>query len=518
MRHKYALINSTIGITLFIISTILLVVRRSVMINTLGADFVAINALFNDILMLLNIADIGLWGAVGAVLFKPIREQNYIQIKGIISFFKKVYRIIGSIFIIFSMIVVFVIGYFFDHPEITDNQIRFYFTLTAINIAYTYYFSYRMILKDTDQKLYYLSFVITLCKAVATIFQIIFLIFLKSFTVYLVIDFLTTIIYISIFNRIITRKYSFLKECDSEIDKDIKDKIIRSLKGLVFHKLGYLALNSTNYLYTALFSGLKMTAIYSNYQMIIVVIQGLINNLFTSINSTIGNIIIGEDSEKRYINFRILFLINFWLVSLAAILFYNTSSSFMSFWVGTDYIAPNNTVALFTAYIFFGLIRAATEQFKFASGVFYEDRFIPLIEAFVNVVSCLLLGKEFGITGIVAGNLLTVLLITTWQKPYIVFKYVFHRSLREYFKLFILFLIIGMLALYISNKMCILLNSSLSISNYIFIFIVNSLITVFVVNIIYVLFFWNTQMFKMIRKYTINAIKLVTIQLPTREN
>lgn len=321
--------------------------------------------------------------------------------------------------------------------------------------------------------------------------------FIDSFTVYLTIDIAGTILYIIILNIIIRKKFSILKNKEAVIEQETKTEIVKSLKGLVYHKLGTVSVYGTNYLYTTMFAGLTQTAIYSNYQLMIRVVEGIINNFFTALTSTIGNLLASEGDEKVYSLFKVLFLINFWLVSLAAIIFYNSSSAFISLWVGKKYIISDTTLVLFTAYIFVMYIRPSTEQFKFAAGIFYEDRFIPIIEAILNLIACLALGYYFGMTGIIAGNLISTLLVISWQKPYMVFKYVFKRSLKEYFKVLIPYIILCIFALVVSNWVCSLLNLPFNL----FGFVGYVVATVLVVNVIYLAVFWKTRVFSELRNY-----------------
>lgn len=486
-----------VSILIFTLMMLITFTKRSFMMRTIGADTVGLNALFADVIGLLNMADIGISGAIGAVLYKPISEKKFDIIKGIIGYYKKAYRIIGIIFVIVCGTGLLFINLLFKHPTFSDNQVRLYFFLIAVNIAITYFFTCKYILMTADQKLYIFNLVNTGLKLAAAVVEIILLMKTGSFVLYLVIELSTNIIAIVCLNQIISRAYKRMNTCEAVLEDSTKAAINKSIKGLVFHRIGFSAVFGTNYLYTTLFSNLVMTAIYSNYVLIINGMTGLTGTLFSAISSSIGNILVTENEDTIYENYKTMCLVNFWLTSIAAIAFYTASPAFITAWVGHKYIVSPITLIIFTATFFLTGIRPSSEQFKFAAGIFYEDRFVPIIEAIVNIIACLLLGYRFGMTGVVAGNLISTILIVTWQKPYMVYKYILKRKFFGYFKIVAPFLIATGLSLGVSKYIIGMIGSSKSYAGALEIGCISFIIT----NLVYITLFSRTNAYKPIKGY-----------------
>ena len=506
MRLKYVIKNSMFSIVILVVNIFIGLIRRSVMVKALGPDLVGLSALFGDVIGFLNVADIGLSGGIGAVLFKPIHERNFKLISSILNYYKKIYLTLGAIFVFLEGILTMYICFMISHPGISNNDVRLYFFLISINVALTYFLTYRFILISTDQNLYKYNIVSVIFKLIAASLEVILLMYVtKSFMIYLLIELISNLLYIIVQNSIIKRKYKELNTKQVILDIEIKNKVVKSLKGYGYNKIGNVAVFGTNYVYTALFSGLGGTAIYSNYQLLVSAMVSVCGITFNSLNSTIGNILATESEERVYKLFKLIFFINFWVASLVGIIFYNSSRAFVSAWIGKNYVASTSTVILFTAYFFFTSIRSSTEGFKAAGGIFYEDRYVPLAEAAINFIACISLGYKYGLAGVIGGNLISTLAIVTWEKPYMVFKLIFKRRLLDYFKELVFYIVVGVGALFLSMFVCRIVETQINFIG----FIEDAVISFLVVNIVFVAVFYNTKVFKEVIGYFKKVFALI---------
>ena len=152
--------------------------------------------------------------------------------------------------------------------------------------------------------------------------------------------------------------------------------------------------------------------------------------------------------------------------------------------------------------LYFVAMRGSVEQFKMASGNYYQDRYAPIIEAVINLVTSLILVRYIGLTGVFIGTLISNFTVVFWVKPYIVYKYVFDKNLVEYFKMYFRYLLIALLPLFITN----ILTSSLKYNYTVTDFILNCSINIVTINIIYIIVFYKSEEFK----YFINILNNIT--------
>lgn len=85
------------GVLERLIITLLPFVVRTVFLNVLGAEILGLNGLFTSILNILNIAELGFSNAVIYNMYKPIAQNDVDKVCALMKFYKKIYRIIGTI-------------------------------------------------------------------------------------------------------------------------------------------------------------------------------------------------------------------------------------------------------------------------------------------------------------------------------------------------------------------------------------------------------------------------------------
>ena len=268
------------------------------------------------------------------------------------------------------------------------------------------------------------------------------------------------------------------------------------------HQIGILVLNCTDNLVISKFLGLTTLAMYTNYQIIIGTLQNLVNSILNGITSSLGNLIAEGDIDKSYSIHKKLFFMSFWITSFIVISLYNTLDQFIALWVGRTNIIDNFTLSIILINVYFFTMRGSVEQFKMASGNYYQDRYAPIIEAVINLVSSTILVRYIGLTGVFIGTLISNLTVAFWVKPYIVYKYVFDKNLVEYFKMYFRYLLIALLPLFITN----ILTSSLKYNYTVTDFILNCSINIVIINIIYIIVFYKSEEFK----YFINILDNIT--------
>ena len=72
--------------------------------------------------------------------------------------------------------------------------------------------------------------------------------------------------------------------------------------------------------------------------------------------------------------------------------------------------------------------------FRDTWGLFYKDRYKPILEIIINISVQLVLGKIYGLNGILFGTTLSILLSSFWIEPLVLYRYGFEMSLSKFFK------------------------------------------------------------------------------------
>ena len=66
---------------------------RTIIIRTLGSEYLGLNSLFSSILQVLNLSELGFGSAMVYSMYKPIAEENHVAICALLRFYRKIYVI-----------------------------------------------------------------------------------------------------------------------------------------------------------------------------------------------------------------------------------------------------------------------------------------------------------------------------------------------------------------------------------------------------------------------------------------
>ena len=129
---------------------------------------------------------------------------------------------------------------------------------------------------------------------------------------------------------------------------------------------------------------------------------------------------------------------------------------------------------------------------KSAAGIYVEDAWVPFGFAIINLGVSIILGKYWGVFGVIVGSIIGSICTADWFRPIVIFKKVFKVSSWDYFKNYFKYIVLGLAYMFISVEIC----NIISVSNIFINFVLRCFICVFVPNIITIILFFNTSEFK----------------------
>ena len=81
-KTKNASRNIVFGVSLKVYQILLPFIMRTVMMYTIGVEYLGLNSLFTSVLQVLNLAELGVGSAMVFSMYKPIAEDDSITICG----------------------------------------------------------------------------------------------------------------------------------------------------------------------------------------------------------------------------------------------------------------------------------------------------------------------------------------------------------------------------------------------------------------------------------------------------
>ena len=231
--------------------------------------------------------------------------------------------------------------------------------------------------------------------------------------------------------------YPYLKDVDKAEklkDDDLKD-IKVNIKALMFHKVGNYVLTATDNIVISKFIGIVTVGIYSNYVLVHSAISNFIYVFISNATASFGNLIAEDNGEKRFKVFKEMDFIAYALYGVSMVCLLFTFNPFIEFVFGSKFVLPFTVVMLIMINYYLVGLNQVPIIVQSAAGVYKYDKYVPLIEAAVNVVASVILVQFMGLSGILIGTLISYCLPLV-IKPFVVFKYVLFKDIKLYFKSF----------------------------------------------------------------------------------
>ena len=104
MRTSNSIKNSLTSLLSNVIVIITLFVEKSFFIKILGIDYSGIDGLFNNILTILNLIELGIGSSITYNLYSYVKKDDKETIKSIMNFFRNAYNVIILI-ILFHIVI-----------------------------------------------------------------------------------------------------------------------------------------------------------------------------------------------------------------------------------------------------------------------------------------------------------------------------------------------------------------------------------------------------------------------------
>jgi len=432
-RTKNTSRNIIYAVVFQVIKLLLTFASRIIFVKMLGAEYLGVNGLFSNVLTILSLTDLGMTTTMMYCLYKPLAENNEEKISRYINYFKKTYNIIALLVAVVGITLIPALKYIVNLPNEMEH-IYLYYILLLLNSVISYLFVYKTTLLQADQKMYIINKYDTIFQFILFIMQIGVLLVTRSFTLYL----LSNVICTFLSNLLKARKadeiYPYLKDNKKVIlNKKEKKDLYNNLFSMFFYKLGGVIQSNTDNILISIFAGTIFVGYYSNYSQIILQVTTFLTILFTSLKASVGNFVTEKDKESQYTMFEILEVYNFWLVGASSLLFLTLIPDFIRLCFGQEYILGELFLIFIVLNFYTSNIRQTMWVYRETTGIFVKTKYITMVTSLINLVLSIILGKIWGLMGVVIATVIARMVYAWWKEPLIIYNDCFAKSSKDYF-------------------------------------------------------------------------------------
>ena len=156
-KAKYAAKSIWSGTINRLVTMIFPFIVRTMMIYTIGAQYLGLSSIFTSILQILSFTELGIGNVMVFSMYKPIAENDTATICALYNLYKRLYRIIGTVMLGIGLAILPMINHFVSGEAPADINLYVLYLVYLFNSVISYWlFAYKDALISAHQK-YYLS-------------------------------------------------------------------------------------------------------------------------------------------------------------------------------------------------------------------------------------------------------------------------------------------------------------------------------------------------------------------------
>ena len=441
-RKRKLLYNTTFGIIEQVVTLVCGFILPRLFLESYGS---AVNGLVSTIsryLGLISLLDLGVGSVVQASMYKPLADNNMLQLSKVFKSTQRFFRKLCGIFIAYTAVLAFVF------PLVIDKKDDFFFSFSLVIILsigsvtqFMFGISYQKLL-SADQK-GYISYIVSIISIIInTVLSVLLIKFGASIQAVKLISSLIFVIKPFVFMLYVRKHY--------QLDRKVvltEEPIKQKWNGFSQH-VASVVFDNVDVVLLSFFSTMENISVYSVYSMITGGVQKIIMSAANGLESLFGNLI-AKNEESKLLS---AFVSVEWSVHFSVTIIYTiaaiTITPFVSVYTSgitdADYNVPLFGTLLTIAYSamclrvpYFRLIKAAGHFKQTQNGAF--------ISAGLNIVISLVFVFKFGLVGVAAGTFAALIYHTCYFAWYLR-KNIINRPIKYFIKYLITDSLTGVLS------------------------------------------------------------------------
>ncbi len=431
-RTKMSFRNAFATFTNKIITIVLNFLSRTLFIRVLGTQYLGLSGLFGNIFSVISLCELGFGVAFTQSLYKPIAENDEIEVSRIINYYTKIYTRIAVVCAVLCALCVPFLDVFVKSDTKIDGILGIYI-LFSLHTVVSFLLTPKMTLLICDQHMYLVSVLRSAFCVIIFVLQCIVLIYTQNYTLYLCVRILLLCVQGCIVNVVADKKYTFLKKGVFPA-YEYKKRLFKNVKALMFHKIGGILSHSTDSLLISYILGLECMGMYSNYALVINSVVSVIDIAIGALSASVGNLGASESRSRNIEVLRQTDFLNFTILTVCSCVLCGALNPVMALWIGKELVFGDIAVMIIISSFYFSCIRDPVQIFLQGYGFFDKYKYMPLGRAAVNLVLSVIFIKKMGIAGVFLGTSLSIALVPLWCEIKVLFKYGFKTSAKSFYK------------------------------------------------------------------------------------
>ena len=433
-RLKNSALNFASGFLGRVLTILLNFVVRTIFIYCLNEAYLSVNGLYSNILTVLSLAELGFGSAMVYRMYAPVAIKDYQKTAALLQFYKKIYIIIGVVIFLLGLCVIPFMDYIIkDKPDISG--LTLYYILFLVNTSISYWFSsYKASVLYADQKEYIKTNVQNTMAILQSGLQIVLLLLFRKYLLYLLVQLVGNIFLNLYVAHLVDKRYPEIQTYQgASLSAEERVQIRKDTEALVLSRFGHVALNGTDNIIISAVVGVLWVGRLSNYTLICDSVTSVLCQITAAITGSLGNFFATEDKHAGYALFKKVEFLNFWLYGFSFIALVTLLDPFVQIWAGGRFVLGLPISIAIAINFFVAGYMNTLWVFRSTLGLFKQGKFRPILVAILNIVLSIVLGRLWGVFGVLFATFLSRAAISLWYDPLILHRYGFEVSCKPFF-------------------------------------------------------------------------------------
>ena len=433
-RTKNAFRNTFWGALYRLVALIGPFAIKTIIIRKLGMEYSGLNTIFNSILVVLNLANLGFSSSLVYTMYEAVAREDNEAICAMLNFFRKIYRLIGLVILAMGICVMPFLPQLVGEgvPPGANLYVMWLLYLSATVMDYVLFGYVNAIFsayqrEDTRLKIMVVRYIVQYAV------QIVILAVFADYYLYLI-TLPLMVIPNSLANYYAAKKQYPHITCAGTPSPQVKKAVYHRVKTLFAHKVGNTMLVNIDSIIISAFLGLSIQSLYSNYYYILTAVNGVVEIITNGCLAGIGNKLIvdsEEDNHRTFLNLTYGWVALIGFCTACMLCLYQPFIG--GVWIGSHGLLDNSIVLLLAVLFYSWMFRIMQLTYRDAAGLWTRDWLKPLIAMVLKMaLSLLLVPLTRSIGGTLLPTIVIMLLLYFPWEAQVLYRHVFHRSWRGY--------------------------------------------------------------------------------------
>lgn len=436
-RTRNVAYNMSFALLNKVVSIITSFINRTVFIYILGDAVLGLNSLFSTILTVLSLSELGISSAITFHLYKPIENRDYTKLMELTALYERCYKVIGIVMFFIGIILIPFLKDLVNFPNnnTLDGSIQCVYVLTLLRSVLPYlFYGFSQSIIEANQRQRVVSIYTMVANIVTTGMLTTGLLLTHNYYTFLIITIGMEMIK-NIFLYVYSRKnYKYVKNLRHiSISKETKKSIFKDVFSVFIFKVTTTIGQSIDNILISIMLGTIIVGYYGNYTMITTYVISTVTMLINSFSGSVGSLIASKTKEYSHKVFLEIDFINFILMAIVTVCLNQLLNPFIHLWLrDSRYLLSWEVIALICANNYIISSLDTIYLFRNAFGLFKYGKYNFFFCGILNLILSILLGKSYGIIGILGATFISYFIISTFPFPYYLYKKGFKMSPVKY--------------------------------------------------------------------------------------